>query len=241
MTHALKGLTNIIITNQSGYRLINSKYPPIALFDDVADEDEFELLYALQALTNPRLSQLVGNLTRLDSAQIPFGIPGCSYAVAPFTHVNTNGSRFSGGDYGMLYLAEDLNTAIAEVAWHQQQYWQKVQGLKFERIVMRGLHCRFDARPAHDACGLPADNPIYDPQSYHASRALGQALKQAGSAAIRYYSVRHPGSLCWGLFTPAGVKAISQCAHYEFVWDGLAITSISQVRLSQPMSHPLGA
>ena len=26
------------------YRLVNSKFPPIALFDDVADADEFEVL-----------------------------------------------------------------------------------------------------------------------------------------------------------------------------------------------------
>ncbi|RLA01353.1 MAG: RES domain-containing protein, partial [Gammaproteobacteria bacterium] len=34
------------------YRLINSKFPPIALFSDVADADEFEALYEIQAMTN---------------------------------------------------------------------------------------------------------------------------------------------------------------------------------------------
>lgn len=36
----------------SAYRLINSKFPPIGLFDDA---EEFEALYQIQALTNPRL------------------------------------------------------------------------------------------------------------------------------------------------------------------------------------------
>jgi hypothetical protein len=36
------------------YRLVNSKFPPIALFDDVANADEFEVLFEIQALTNPR-------------------------------------------------------------------------------------------------------------------------------------------------------------------------------------------
>ena len=31
------------------YRLVNSKFPPIALFDDVANPDEFEALYQIQA------------------------------------------------------------------------------------------------------------------------------------------------------------------------------------------------
>jgi hypothetical protein len=79
------------------YRLVNSKFPPIAMFDDVADADEFEVLYQIQALTNPRLKNEVGHLELIARDQIPFGIPGCSYATAPFTHVNPAGSRFSDG------------------------------------------------------------------------------------------------------------------------------------------------
>ncbi|MCP4475568.1 MAG: hypothetical protein GY821_13590 [Gammaproteobacteria bacterium] len=40
---------------QSCYRLIPSKFPPIALFEDVANPRDFEALYAVQRLTNPRI------------------------------------------------------------------------------------------------------------------------------------------------------------------------------------------
>lgn len=70
------------------YRLVNSKFPPIHLFDDVADAEDFDALYQLQALTNPRLQNEVGRLELIAREEIPFGIPGCSYATAPFTHVN---------------------------------------------------------------------------------------------------------------------------------------------------------
>ena len=106
-----------------GYRLVNSKFPPIDLFDDVADPDEFAALHALQSLTNPRLQNEVGDLALLPLEQIPFGIRGCSYAVAPFTHINPEGSRFSDGSFGVLYLADTLETAITEVKHHQQAYW----------------------------------------------------------------------------------------------------------------------
>ncbi|HAZ98258.1 MAG TPA: hypothetical protein DCX04_03025, partial [Halomonas sp.] len=112
-----------------GYRLVNSKFPPIDLFDDVADPDEFAALHALQSLTNPRLQNEVGDLALLPLEQIPFGIRGCSYAVAPFTHINPEGSRFSDGSFGVLYLADTLETAIAEVKHHQQAYWQRVPEL----------------------------------------------------------------------------------------------------------------
>ncbi len=104
------------------YRLVNSKFPPIALFDDVASDEEFDALYALQALTNPRLQNEVGNLNLIPRSEIPFGITGCAYATAPFTHVNPQGSRFADGAFGVLYLADSMDTAVAEVRHHQQAY-----------------------------------------------------------------------------------------------------------------------
>ena len=94
------------------YRLVNSKFPPIALFDDVADADEFEVLFEIQALTNPRLKNELGQLELIARSEIPFGIAGCSYAIAPFTHVNPAGSRFSDGLFGVLYLADSMEAAL---------------------------------------------------------------------------------------------------------------------------------
>ncbi len=36
--------------------------------------------------------------------------------MAPFTHLNPKGSRFSDGSYGVYYAAKRLSTAIAETA-----------------------------------------------------------------------------------------------------------------------------
>ncbi len=72
--------------HQQSFRLVNSKYPPIDLFDDVADMDEFEAVFAVQVLTNPRIQNEIGDLNLISKEEIPFGIDGCSYAVAPFIH-----------------------------------------------------------------------------------------------------------------------------------------------------------
>ncbi|WP_213989532.1 RES family NAD+ phosphorylase [Sodalis sp. dw_96] len=222
-------LPSLNIQRQRGYRLINSKYPPIALFDDVADEEEFETLYELQALTNPRLQNSAGLPGFLPAGEIPFGITGCSYAVAPFTHVNPLGSRFSDGSYGMLYIADDMTTALTEVTYHQEHYWQQVEGLKYDRMVMRSLVFIFDPEPATDALVLPFSHPIYDAHSYNAARALGLSLKNQGCRSLRYRSVRRADSVCWGLFTPKGVKSVLQSAHYEFIWDGKKIDKIDRI------------
>lgn len=210
------------------YRLVNSKFPPVALFDDVADADEFEVLYQIQELTNPRLKNEVGHLELIRRSEIPFGIPGCSYATAPFTHVNPAGSRFSDGRFGVLYLADTLETALAEVKHHQSQYWSNVPSLNYERFVFRGLSCSFAQVGMKDATSIAMTDPVYDPDDYTESRRLGQAIKAAGFPGLRYHSVRMPGSQCWALMTPRAVLSVIQAAHYEMVWNG-QVTSVSQI------------
>ncbi|VVN67167.1 RES family NAD+ phosphorylase [Pseudomonas fluorescens] len=210
------------------YRLVNSKFPPIALFDDVADADEFEVLYQIQALTNPRLKNEVGHLELIPRAEIPFGIPGCSYATAPFTHVNPAGSRFSDGRFGVLYLADSMETALAEVRHHQSLYWSNVPSLNYERFVFRGLSCSFVEVAMKDVAAIPMTDPVYDPDDYTDSRRLGRSVKEAGCPGIRYNSVRMQGSHCWALMTPRPVLLVIQTAHYEMVWNG-QVTSVSKI------------
>ncbi|HDS1738030.1 RES family NAD+ phosphorylase [Pseudomonas sp. BP8] len=210
------------------YRLVNSKYPPIALFDDVASADEFDILYQIQALTNPRLQNELGALKLIARSEIPFGITGCSYATAPFTHVNPEGSRFGDGSFGVLYLADTLETAVAEVRHHQQAYWSKVEGLSYERFVFRGLVCHFNEAGVLNATTLPLSDAIYAPDSYSASQGLGRDIRKAQAVGLRYHSVRSPGNTCWALMTPRVVTSVVQSSHYEMVWNQ-RITSVNKL------------
>src|SRR5690606_41242773 len=96
-------LPAITLPKTKGFRLINTRLPPIDIFNDVADADEFQDLFDLQALTNPRLRQEVGSLNYIDLNEIPWGIPGCHYAAAPLTHVSPDGSRYCIAVSGMLF------------------------------------------------------------------------------------------------------------------------------------------
>lgn len=212
----------------ASYRLISSRFPPITLFEDVADAEDFEALYQLQALTNPRLLAEAGDLGLIPRDEIPFGIRGCSYAVAPFTHVNPDGSRFSDGAFGVLYLAESTATAIAEVRYHQQRYLSRVEGLRYDRLVFRALMCGF-SDTLLNLTVLTPNHAIYHPDDYAASQTLGAAARQRGVKGLTYHSVRKPGSTCWALFSPRGVKSMVQSAHYEMVWDGERISSVSRI------------
>lgn len=227
----------ISLTHQTAFRLINSKFPPIAIFDDVADANEFEALFAIQQLTNPRLQNEVGNLNLLPQQQIPFGIVGCSYACAPFTHINPDGSRFSDGSFGVLYLADAMDTAISEVSYHQQKYWQNVPELHYDSITMRGLKFNFNAELIDLSGGLSPDlsewEDIHHPDDYSAARAVGAEVwhKKSNGAeqGIQYQSVRKADAICWALMTPQNISSAIQTHHYEFIYDGSQITSIRMI------------
>jgi hypothetical protein len=221
----LKDCCGVTIT---GSRLVNSKFPPIAIFADVASADEFETLFAIQALTNPRLLNELGNLDLIARKEIPFGITGCAYATAPFTHINPAGSRFSSGAFGVLYIADNEQTACLEVKHHQNIYWSQVEGMNYERFVFRALQCVFNDTGMMNASVLPYSDPIYHANDYRASHALGHTLKQASKAGLQYNSVRAQDALCWALFTPLPVQSVIQTAHYEMIWNG-SISSTNRI------------
>lgn len=210
--------------NQVCYRLMPSKFPPIALFEDVASHEDFEILYNIQAITNPRLRQEVGNLHCVPPAERPYGIRGCSYALGPFVHLNPAGSRFSRGQFGIYYAAIDVETAIAETRYHQERYFSSIEGLKYDRLSMRSLKTIFSAS-LHDISGDEyRQSNLYHAQDYKESRHLGDQLKKINSNGLVYDSVRHPGHLCFALFTPKIISDVIQAAHYSYIWDGERIS-----------------
>jgi hypothetical protein len=235
VTVALADLRAYSTPSITGHRLVNAKVPPIALFEDVASSDEFEALYALQALTNPRIQTELGSLKLISLDEIPFGIRGCHYATAPFTHINPDGSRFSDGSYGLLYVADTADTAVDEVRYHQYQYWSNVPELHYERFVFKELVCTFSAMKGLDASHIVMDDPIYSANNYRASKPLGLEIKlQNEHSALKFNAVRNPGGECHALFSPQEVSDVVQASHYEMVWSGSDITTVNVLSHNTP-------
>ncbi|MDI5832493.1 RES family NAD+ phosphorylase (plasmid) [Shewanella xiamenensis] len=224
-----QNLSAIALDNVTAYRLVNSKFPPIALFDEVANAEDFEIIYELQALTNPRLAAQAGNLALIEKEEIPFGIRGCSYATAAFTHVNQNGGRFNTPNFGVFYAASNVQTALDEVKYHQQKYFQGVPEMKYERLVFRVLQCQFSSVKCSDITGYGFDHAYYHPTDYSESQAYAMMLKLKGFDGVQYDSVRNQGGICWGLFTPRIISDVIQTQHYEMVYNGKFISSVSPI------------
>ena len=145
--------------------------------------------------------------------------------------MNPQGSRFSDGGFGVLYFADTLETAIAEVKHHQQVYWQNVPGLHYERFVFRGLKGLFNERGMGDALALPIDHAIYAPDDYSVPQPFGDDVRWSLDG-LRYHSVRKLHAKCWALMTPSSVADVIQTTHLEMIWNG-AITQVNHLRFSQ--------
>jgi hypothetical protein len=218
---------HVSFSGQESYRMVNSKFPPITLFDDVMDTKDFETAFALQAITNPRILNELGNLTLIPIEEIPFGITGVNYATAPFTHVNPDGSRFSDGSFGILYLADTAETAISETRYHQEKYFRNIEGLHYDTVDMRCLKVTFSAELI-DAVSI---ENIHTPDDYTTSRIFGAKVKKSDDAGLQYRSVRNKGSICWGLMSPSHVEFAVQTQHFEFIFDGESISKVRELTM----------
>src|SRR3546814_16520787 len=69
-------------------RIIRSAFPPIDLFEDIADPADWPLLISAEQKTNPRIMATLGNLD-LVPVDRPVGGTGSHYSLAHFHHPST--------------------------------------------------------------------------------------------------------------------------------------------------------
>jgi RES domain len=207
-------------------RIVPTRYPAVSLFDRVADADDFDALYALEALSNERARDALGQVERVPKEQRVYG-PGSGPIMAAFTHINVLGSRFSDGRHGVFYAARDRATALAETRHHHARFLAATrQGPT--HLPMRLYSVAIDAR-LHDLRPVEAvDDAVYDADDYSAARTLGHRLHAGGSAGVVYRSVRRPGGFCAGLFNPRGASACLHAAYLLYAWDGQAFSDVYQ-------------
>lgn len=206
---------------QPCYRIIPSRFPPIDLFEQVADAADLEAVYAIEAMTNDRLREEVGELHLIAPEDRVAG-PGSSAIMAAFTHRNPVGDRFSDGSYGVFYAGLTLDTAIAETRYHRARFLaltdepaQEIDMRVYAVDLAADLH---DIRPLRDS--HPA---LYDPSRYGASQALAAQLRDAGSEGIVYRSVRAADGECAAIFKPRLLSRCRQERHLCYVWTGQTI------------------
>ncbi len=197
--------------NRPVYRVILSRYPQINLFERVSGPQDWDVLYAVESLTNPRLRDEVGDIRLVPLEDRVYG-DGTSWIMAAFTHppVDGCGGRFN-RDFGVYYCAAEEAVAIAESSYHRARFLRQSRIEKTAQDL-RVTRAQLGPTSLHDVRHLVAD-AIYDPDDYAKAQRLGDALRDARSFGVRYCSVRADGE-CYGVLRP---KALSDAIHWRYL------------------------
>lgn len=211
------------------YRVIPTRFPAVNLFDRVASPEDFEALYALEAMTNDRLRTEIGELDLVPREERRFG-PGYGPIMAAFTHLNPLGSRFSDGSYGVFYCAKRKETAIAETRYHTSLFLAATaeapmrQQMRLYTVLAQGNVV--DLRQTENATLDPA---VLSPNDYAAGQQLGRAVRTAGAPGIVYPSVRHAGGECLAALRTTLLRDCHHAAYLEYNWNGNAVDVVFEL------------
>ncbi len=211
------------------YRVIPTRFPSVNLFDRVASPEDFEALYALEALTNDRLRTELGDLDLVPREERRFG-PGYGPIMAALTHLNPLGSRFSDGTYGVFYCARSRATAIAETRFHSNAFLAATaeppmrQQMRLYRVTAQGevIDLRADTMRAQTA-------PLLAPDNYAPGQAFGRDARDAGAPGIVYPSVRDAGGECLAAFRTTLLRDCRHAAYLEYNWNGKNIDVVFEL------------
>jgi hypothetical protein len=195
------------------YRLVSSHFPPIDLFENVASPEELDIVFAIEAITNDRLREEVGNLALVPAPERISG-PGTTPIMAAFTHISIP-TRFSDGtEYGVYYGARYLDTAFAETIYHRENFLSATNEPDTE-LTMR-CYINKVALELHDVRGDKFEHLYAD--DYASAQQFAKNMRINGSNGLLYKSVRNAGGECVAAFKPKAVTIPVQGGHYRYIW-----------------------
>jgi hypothetical protein len=212
------------------HRLINSAFPPIDLFEDIATPQDWLLVGAGESKTNPRLAATIGKLDLVPIAR-RVGGAGSTCVMAPFTHISLDHKgRFHDSRFGAFYAGNSFEPALFETVHHTQVFCAKTAeapGWIADKCELTG---QIDADLTDIRVGL---DHLLAPHDYSPSQAFAREFKVEGSSGIVYPSVRHADGTCFAAFYPDVIEIPVQGRHISYHWDGRRIDLIKDVSASQ--------
>lgn len=201
------------------HRLIPSKYgdssPLAALADDAV---ELAAVLDLDGATDGRRWAETGHGRGITPEELVFDIPRHSIINGAFTHPRPTGGRFNSDARGAWYAAFEIETAIAEAAYHRTRGLAEIDRFE-DDVSFDDWLAAFDAT-FHDIRVDPNFAACCDPGDYRAGQNLAADLLDAGSAGVLYTSVRRSGFDNLVCFRPALVHNPRKGETIRLVWAG---------------------
>ncbi len=213
------------------HRLIPSRYSEWGtVLADITDGIKMlEDIVMLDGATNDRVQGEQQGLSGISTYELVYGIPNSHIVNAAFTHTSDAGSRFNDHARGGWYAAGELETSIAEVAFHKARRLREIVVPDLpenrpdrETSTFDDWLADFEAAfhvlaPAKNFAKYLEAGPI--PQCYAASQQLARELIGDQSNGLVYPSVRRKGARCLVCFRPALVynPRLGERIELEFV------------------------
>lgn len=196
-------------------RILPTRYPPVALFERLGDPAAWEVLAEIEALTNPRIRDEIGEIHLVPREQRVAG-PGASWVMGAFVHRRP--SRFSDGTFGVYYCANRQATAVAETRWHLGRFYAATAEPSLT-VDMQVLLGSVDERFS-DLRGSRRWHRELAADDHAAGQRLGKRLFAVDSNGVVYPSVRDPGGQCLGAFRPRAVGLPRPDRVLQYHWNG---------------------
>jgi hypothetical protein len=200
-------LARLVQFDQAGtHRLIPAKYGAGSVLESLPlPPNVLSDLSELDAATNERKIAQNGGNGAIGPGELLLGVPEAHIVNAAFTHPGPFGGRFHGAQRAAWYAGFEIETSIAEVAFHKRRFLadSRIQGqhtfdyLEFLADFSGEFHTLDVAE--QESCLQP--DPV--PQCYVASQTLANKLLFEGSNGIVYPSVRRHSGTCIACFRPA--------------------------------------
>ena len=184
-------------------------------------DGDLDALVALSGATNRRLLVQNGRMpSGIHADELVFGVPEWPIVNAAFCYPNPNGARFSGPDRGAWYAGRELETSLAEVAFHKSVELAETGWWELSVVYqdfLADVHGPFhDLRRAGDRRA----RACLSPSSYEAGQALANRLIDAASLGVVYPAVRRPGGEAAACFRPALVNNVRCGERHRLTWRG---------------------
>jgi hypothetical protein len=207
---------------RQSHRIIRTVYPPVWLFEDIADPADWDLIASAEAKTNPRVRDEIGDLALVPATRRVAG-PSASIVMGAFTHCSvTRPGRFSQGGYGVWYAGNQFEVALMETIHHHEKFLRMTDEPACES-QFREL--RADLGGAmRDVRGAGFDD-LLARDDYGASQRFALAARDQGADGIVYPSVRWPAGEAVAVFWPDCITLpVQQARHLLYSWDGASVT-----------------
>lgn len=205
-------------------RIVAADLTAVTFFESLVPGADVDALLSVLALTSPALLDQIGDPTRVPVSDRSYGA-GSGWVMPWFTR-RARPSRFSDGRFGVWYAASDAATATAETLYHQAIRLRETDE-PAQTVAMQLLTADVAGFAAVlSGLGPPLGTLVHHPTSYFASQLVGSHLRDRGSDAIVYRSVRHEGGACIGVLRPRVVGRCHRTGLVSYLWDGAILAAL---------------